>query len=45
MGTILVAVFVTGTAGLSGHPLSLAGLALAAAVAILTVGRRLRENR
>jgi hypothetical protein len=45
MGTIVVAVFVTGTAALSGHPLSLVGLALAVAIAILTVSRRLRGNR
>jgi len=45
MGTILVAVFVTGTAALSGHPLYLVGLALAGATAILTVSRRPRGNR
>jgi hypothetical protein len=45
MGTILVAVFVIGSAALSGHPLYLAGLALAVTAAILTVSRRLRGNR
>ena len=45
MGTILLAVFVTGTAALSGHPLPLVGLAVAVGAAILTVGRRLRGNR
>jgi hypothetical protein len=45
MGTILVAVFVIGTAALSGHPLYLVGLALTVAAAILTVSRRPRGNR